>query len=98
MRKTAGPHVGGRNPAGHQFEHAAALRRGCSNASHGTIRAEPFVIQPFVDGIACIDGKVEQHLFKLDMARWPLITAVDAACMALETFQKAAPAVQPDAS
>ena len=36
--------------------------------------------------------------FKLDMARWPLITAVDAACMALEAFQKAAPALQPDAS
>ena len=36
--------------------------------------------------------------FKLDMARWPLITAVDAACMALDAFQKAAPAVQPDAS
>jgi maleylpyruvate isomerase len=36
--------------------------------------------------------------FKLDMARWPLITAVDAACMALETFQKAAPAQQPDAA
>ena len=36
--------------------------------------------------------------FKLDMARWPLITSVDAACMALEAFQKAAPALQPDAS
>ena len=36
--------------------------------------------------------------FKLDMARWPLITAVDAACMALAAFQKAAPAQQPDAS
>ena len=36
--------------------------------------------------------------FKLDMARWPLITAVDAACMALEAFQQAAPAQQPDAS
>ena len=36
--------------------------------------------------------------FKVDMARWPLITAVDAACMALDAFQKAAPAVQPDAS
>ena len=36
--------------------------------------------------------------FKLDMARWPLITAVDAACMALEAFEKAAPALQPDAS
>ena len=36
--------------------------------------------------------------FKLDMARWPLITAVDAACMALAAFQQAAPAQQPDAA
>jgi maleylpyruvate isomerase len=36
--------------------------------------------------------------FKVDMARWPLITAVDAACMALEAFQQAAPAQQPDAA
>jgi maleylpyruvate isomerase len=36
--------------------------------------------------------------FKVDMAHWPLISAVDAACMALDAFQKAAPAVQPDAS
>ena len=36
--------------------------------------------------------------FKLDMARWPLISAVDAACMALAAFQKAAPAQQPDAA
>ena len=36
--------------------------------------------------------------FKVDMARWPLISAIDAACMALEAFQKAAPAQQPDAA
>ena len=36
--------------------------------------------------------------FKLDMARWPLITAVDAACMTLAAFQQAAPAQQPDAA
>ena len=36
--------------------------------------------------------------FKVDMARWPLISAIDAACNALEAFQKAAPTVQPDAN
>jgi len=36
--------------------------------------------------------------FKVDMSRWPLISAVDAACMSLEAFQKAAPSHQPDAS
>ena len=35
--------------------------------------------------------------FKVDMDRWPLISAVDQACGALEAFQKAAPLAQPDA-
>jgi maleylpyruvate isomerase len=35
--------------------------------------------------------------FKVDMSRWPLITAVDMACNELEAFHRAAPAVQPDA-
>lgn len=36
--------------------------------------------------------------FKVDLARWPLISAVDAACGELEAFRKAAPAAQPDAA
>ncbi len=36
--------------------------------------------------------------FKLDLARWPLICAVEAACMRLEAFRQAAPSQQPDAS
>ena len=35
--------------------------------------------------------------FKEDMARWPLISAIDKACGELEAFQKAAPLAQPDA-
>jgi maleylpyruvate isomerase len=35
--------------------------------------------------------------FKVDIARWPLISAVDAACGALDAFRMAAPAEQPDA-
>jgi len=31
------------------------------------------------------------------MARWPLISAIDAACAAIEAFAKAAPGAQPDA-
>ena len=34
--------------------------------------------------------------FKVDMARWPLISAIDQACGELEAFQKAAPLAQPD--
>jgi maleylpyruvate isomerase len=36
--------------------------------------------------------------FKVDMNRWPLISAIDKACMELEAFQKAAPSQQPDAA
>ena len=35
--------------------------------------------------------------FKVDMARWPLISAIDQACSELEAFKKAEPMVQPDA-
>lgn len=36
--------------------------------------------------------------FKIDMARWPRLLAIDAACARIDAFQRAAPAVQPDAS
>lgn len=35
--------------------------------------------------------------FKVDLSRWPCIAAVEAACMTLEAFQRAAPSRQPDA-
>lgn len=35
--------------------------------------------------------------FQVDIARWPTIAAIDAACSALEAFRDAAPAKQPDA-
>ena len=35
--------------------------------------------------------------FKVDMQRWPLISAIDAACAKMDAFRLAAPANQPDA-
>ncbi len=35
--------------------------------------------------------------FGIDMSRWPVISAVDAACSEIEAFRLAAPAMQPDA-
>lgn len=35
--------------------------------------------------------------FKVDLARWPRLMAIDAACGELEAFRRAAPAAQPDA-
>lgn len=36
--------------------------------------------------------------FQVDLARWPRIAAVDAACATLDAFRLAAPACQPDAT
>jgi maleylpyruvate isomerase len=36
--------------------------------------------------------------FKVDLTKWPLIMAVEKACLELEAFQKAAPDQQPDAA
>lgn len=36
--------------------------------------------------------------FKVDLSRWPLISAIDAACGELDAFKKAAPSAQPDAA
>jgi maleylpyruvate isomerase len=47
----------------------------------------------------CLVPQVESaRRFKVDMARWPRIVAVDAACAALDAFRRAAPAHQPDAA
>lgn len=35
--------------------------------------------------------------FKVDLTQWPLISAVEATCMQLDAFKKAAPMQQPDA-
>lgn len=35
--------------------------------------------------------------FKVDLARWPRLMAIDTACGALDAFRQAAPAAQPDA-
>ena len=36
--------------------------------------------------------------FKVELGRWPLISAVDAACAKLDAFRLAAPGLQPDAA
>jgi len=36
--------------------------------------------------------------FKVDLTQWPLISAVEAACMQLDAFKNAAPMQQPDAA
>jgi maleylpyruvate isomerase len=75
------------------FDAYEALLR--SNAQRGRFS---FGDAPGLADLYLVPQVESARRFKVDMARWPLISAVDAACMALDAFQKAAPAVQPDAS
>jgi len=75
------------------FDACEALLR--SNAQRGRFS---FGDAPGLADLYLVPQVESARRFKVDMARWPLISAVDAACMALDAFQKAAPAVQPDAS
>ena len=53
--------------------------------------------QPGLADVYLVPQVESARRFKVDMSRWPLISAVDAACMKLEAFERAAPMKQPDA-
>ncbi len=53
---------------------------------------------PTIADVYLIPQIESSRRFKVDLSRWPLIMAVEKACMALEAFQKAAPGQQPDAA
>jgi len=53
--------------------------------------------QPGLADVYLVPQVESARRFKVDMARWPLISAVDAACMKLDAFEQAAPMKQPDA-
>lgn len=52
---------------------------------------------PTIADVYLIPQVESARRFKVDLSRWPLISAVDAACGALDAFKQAAPLVQPDA-
>ena len=54
--------------------------------------------QPGLADVYLVPQVESARRFKVDMSRWPLIAAVDAACMQLPAFQQAAPMQQPDAA
>jgi maleylpyruvate isomerase len=54
--------------------------------------------QPGLADVYLVPQVESARRFKVDMSRWPLIAAVDAACMQLPAFQQAAPLQQPDAA
>lgn len=66
---------------------AADTRRGRFSFGDTPTLADVYLI-PQVEGA---------RRFKVNLARWPLISAVDQACGALDAFRNAAPLAQPDA-
>ena len=53
---------------------------------------------PTIADVYLIPQVESARRFKVEMSRWPLITAVDMACNELDAFRRAAPAAQPDAA
>jgi maleylpyruvate isomerase len=89
----------------------AAVNRWCStwitagfDAFEALLAADPrrgdfcFGDAPSLADLYLIPQVESARRFKVDMARWPLISAVDAACSNIEAFRLATPENQPDAS
>ena len=73
------------------------------DAYEAMLRADPgrgafsFGNAPTLADLYLIPQVESARRFQVDMSRWPLISAVDAACLALPAFADAAPLNQPDA-
>ena len=67
---------------------AADTQRGAFSFGHTPTVADCYLI-PQVESA---------RRFKVDLSRWPQISAIDQACGQLDAFQRAAPAAQPDAA
>lgn len=96
----------------HQFKaDETAINDWCANwisagfdAFEALLAADPhrgdfcFGGRPGLADVYLIPQVESARRFKVDLSKWPLISAVEAACLRLEPFQKAAPSVQPDAA
>ena len=89
----------------------AAVNRWCStwitagfDAFEALLAVDPrrgdfcFGDAPSLADIYLIPQVESARRFKVDMQRWPLISAVDAVCSNIEAFRLAVPALQPDAT
>lgn len=56
-----------------------------------------FGASPTIADIYLIPQVESGRRFKMDVSRWPNIMAIEAACMELDAFRRAAPTAQPDA-
>ena len=65
--------------------------------ANGLVGPFAFGDTPTVADVYLIPQVESARRFKVDMARWPRLAAIDAACGQLEAFRRAAPSTQPDA-
>jgi maleylpyruvate isomerase len=76
----------------HGFDALEAMLKADSNRSTFCFGNSPSLADVYL-----IPQVESARRFKVDLTRWPLIAAVDAACAHLDAFRLAAPALQPDA-
>lgn len=66
-------------------------------AAHGRSGPFAFGARPTLADVYLVPQIESARRFKVELARWPRLMAIDAACGELDAFRRAAPAVQPDA-
>jgi maleylpyruvate isomerase len=66
--------------------------------AHGLPGPFAFGDTPTLADVYLVPQVESARRFKVDMARWPRLAAIDAMCGQTEAFQRAAPAMQPDAN
>lgn len=66
--------------------------------SHGGPGPYAFGAHPTVADVYLIPQIESARRFGIDMCAWPRLMEIDAACASLETFRRAAPLCQPDAT
>lgn len=67
-------------------------------ASHGSGGRFSFGDAPTLADVYLVPQIESSRRFKVDLGRWAVLSRIEANCMALEAFQRAAPALQADAS
>lgn len=65
--------------------------------AHGRPGPYAFGTQPTLADVYLVPQIESARRFQVDLARWPRLQAVDAACGQLDAFARAAPRAQPDA-
>ena len=65
--------------------------------AHGQAGPYAFGERPTLADVYLVSQIESARRFKVDIARWPRLAAIDAACSRIEAFRQATPAMQPDA-